>query len=77
MLDVLIDYLVYFKKANGSLTSKTFKIAKKKIGPKEKLLIEKKHPLKLMSTRTLHTGEHMIELQINGRSFGKKRFILM
>ena len=69
---LLLDYLIYFNKANGKLAPKTFKIAKKKVGPGEKITIEKNHPLKLMSTRTLYPGEHAVELQINGQTFGKK-----
>lgn len=74
---VLIDYIVHFKKANGTLAPKTFKIAKKTIAPKDKLKIQKSHPMRLMSTRTLYSGEHVVELQINGRSLGKKKFNLI
>lgn len=75
--DVLIDYIVHFKKANGTLAPKTHKIGKRKLEAKETLLIEKTHPMRLMSTRTLYSGEHHIELQINGQSLGKKKFMIL
>lgn len=74
--DLMIDYILYFQKANGDLAPKTHKIAKKSIGPKETLKLTKKHPLRLMTTRKLYTGEHQIELQINGQTFGKHSFTL-
>lgn len=74
---VLIDYVMYFKKANGTLAPKTFKISKVVLGSKERLVVEKSHPMRLMSTRTLYSGEHIVELQINGKSFGQQTFTLV
>ncbi|MDC1205576.1 DNA alkylation repair protein [Candidatus Pacebacteria bacterium] len=74
--NLMIDYVLSFKKANGSLAPKTFKIAKKKIKDKETMRIQKSHPLKLMTTRTLYSGEHTVSLQINGQSFGELTFEL-
>jgi 3-methyladenine DNA glycosylase AlkC len=73
---LMIDYVVHFRKANGELTTKTHKLAKKILSSKEVIKIEKKHPLKLMTTRKLYTGIHKIELQINGQSFGTEEFSL-
>lgn len=75
--DLLIDYLVYFKKANGQLSPKVFKLSKQELLSKEKMFCTKAHSFKLMSTRTLYTGEHILELQINGQPFGRKKFKLI
>jgi len=74
--NILLDYVIYFLKANGKLAPKTFKLGKIKLAPKSKLHINKNHPLRKMSTRTLYSGWHQIGLQINGQILGKKKFNL-
>lgn len=74
--NVMIDYIIYFNKANGKLAPKTYKLTKLTLDPGEIILMTKTHAIKLMSTRALYPGEHQIELQINGRGFGKKAFKL-
>lgn len=73
---LLLDYNLYFKKANGSQTAKTFKIAKTQIGPREVKTFQKKQLLRPMTTRVLYPGEHKIELQINGKKFPQQIFLL-
>ncbi len=74
--NILLDYVIYFLKANGKLAPKTFKLGKLKLEPKSKSLIKKSHSLKMMSTRTLYSGTHELVLQINGQTLGKKKFHL-
>ena len=45
--------------------------------PNEEILVTKEHPLRLMTTRTLYTGEHRIVLQVNGQILGMKTFWLL
>ncbi len=73
---VLIDYVIYFKKANGKLAPKVFKLSKITLAAFEARTLTKSHALKLMSTRTLYTGEHELEIQVNGVVFAKEGFIL-
>lgn len=73
---LLVDYHLYFRKANGSLAPKTFKIAKTTIKPGETLSFKKRQPLRPMTTRTLYPGEHRMELQINGQVQPKVSFTL-
>ena len=40
------------------------------------LKILKRHPMKLMTTRTLYAGTHSITLQVNGQDFGTLSFEL-
>jgi len=74
---LLVDYVLYWQKANGSLTPKTFKIKKLKLGPNAHVSFIKNQPLRLMSTRKLHPGVHQLELQINGQKYGKHTFDLV
>lgn len=75
--NLMIDYILFFRKSNGDLTPKTHKICKKQIVSNQNIVVEKKHPLRIMTTRKLYPGEHKLELQINGQKFGKKSFILL
>lgn len=73
---LLIDYLVHFKKANGTHSPKVFKLTNKKIAPGETIVFAKVHNLKPMTTRTLYSGAHLLEVQVNGQSFGTATFEL-
>lgn len=75
--NLMIDYILYHVKANGSLAPKAFKISKTKIKPKEQLSFKKKQLLRKMTTRKLYPGTHKIELQINGKRFGQHSFELV
>jgi 3-methyladenine DNA glycosylase AlkC len=64
---LLVDYNLYFQKANGTLSAKTFKITKTSIKPGETISFTKRQLLRPMTTRILHTGQHKLALQINGQ----------
>ena len=73
---LIIDYILYFKKANGSLKAKVFKISSKSFA-EGKVKIRKKHLLKKITTRQYYEGVQAIALQINGKVYApKKEFFL-
>lgn len=61
-----IDYIVHHSKANGSQTSKTFKLATATLAPGERLARTKEHSFRAITTRRYYPGPHAIELQVNG-----------
>lgn len=71
-----IDFVLHFRKARGSLASKVFKIAARTIEPGGAVDIAKSYSFRPRTTRTFHAGEHAIELQVNGRSYGRTGFLL-
>ncbi len=73
---LMIDYIIHFKKANGSHSPKVFKLAAKKLLPKSNLSIQKKHPLKKITTRKYYSGIHKLQIQINGKTFDPVAFEL-
>jgi 3-methyladenine DNA glycosylase AlkC len=75
-LNLMIDYVVYHLRANGTLSPKVFKLTKKAIQPGELLHIEKKHSLAPVTTRKYYPGEQAIEPKINGKLCGRVRFAL-
>ncbi len=72
-----LSYLIYFKKANGKLAAKVFDLGNKTLVPDGEIMFSKQHPLRLMSTRTLYTGEHRLEIQVNGKILVKENFELV
>lgn len=73
---LLVHYLIHFKKANGTQSPKVFLLGKKTLAPYETITLSKSHALKPMTTRVLHSGEHRLEIKINGTSFGDYTFLL-
>ncbi len=74
--NVMIDYVVYHKKANGTLTPKVFKWSQKPLSITNPIKIVKKHPIKKISTRQYYSGEHEIHLQVNGEVLARCQFHL-
>jgi 3-methyladenine DNA glycosylase AlkC len=74
--NLVIDYVVYHRRARGQLSPKVFKLAKRVVQPGETVRITRRHSLAPVTTRRYYPGEHWIEVQINGRSYGRTRFVL-
>ncbi|HEX2907277.1 MAG TPA: DNA alkylation repair protein [Phototrophicaceae bacterium] len=74
--NLVIDYVLYFKKANGSMAPKVFKLAQKQINPGETLYLEKGYRFEPMTTRKFYAGEHALSLKINGQEYEDQRFKL-
>lgn len=72
---LIVDYLIYFIKANGSLSPKVFKLKSLEIAPGEKIIISKRHPLKKITTMTFYKGKHEVSVQINGKIYAKAPWI--
>ncbi len=73
---LVIDFVVHYRKANGSLSGKVFKWKDLQLAPGEKALLKKKQTFVSRSVRKLYPGEHFLEIQISGVSFGKLGFVL-
>ncbi len=74
--NLVIDYVVYHMRANGSLTPKVFKLSKRTLRPGEVVRIEKRHSFAPVTTRRYYPGRHAIEPKINGRVFERVDFFL-
>ncbi len=73
---LVVDYVVHYVRANGKKSAKVFKLRSFELGGKEKIQIQKAHPLKQVTVRKHYPGLHEIDIQINGKKFGKLRFSL-
>jgi len=74
--NLMIDYVIHHMKANGKLAPKVFKLAKKKLKAHETLQLSKKHSFRAINTRTYYAGQHLLEIQINGKVCGQIGFEL-
>ena len=74
--NLVIDYVLHFRKANGKQSPKVFKLTKKTLQPGEKLRIQRQHRFALITTRVYYPGEQAIEIQINGQRYEHATFVL-
>lgn len=73
---LVIDYAIHYRKANGSTSKKVFKLKELELGPKAKASIRKRQRIVDFSTRKHHPGEHVVEVLVNGRSRAQAAFDL-
>jgi 3-methyladenine DNA glycosylase AlkC len=74
---IRLEYGVYYKKANGLLSKKVFKISEKTYLPAIAVLVTRKQSFRLITTKVFHTGEHQLSIIVNGEEKGVKSFILV
>ncbi len=74
---LIIDYVVYFLKANNKQSGKVFKWKKLIIEPGEALSMKKNHPIRPITTRRYYAGTQAVSLRINGKDFGFVEFELI
>ncbi len=71
---LIVDYVIYFMKANGKLSPKVFKLKNINLAAKQSVNINKKQSFKPISTRTFYAGAHQIAIQINGKEMARQDF---
>ena len=65
-----VDYIVHYQGVHGTKDGKVFKLKTCMLGS-EPTSITKRHAFKHVSIRTIHPGQHKIELQVNGVVVGR------
>lgn len=74
---LVIDYAIHYRKANGSTSKKVFNLKELELGPKATAKISKRQRFVDFSTRKHYAGDHMVEILVNGRSMTKAAFHLL
>jgi 3-methyladenine DNA glycosylase AlkC len=64
--ELLVDYAVYFIKANGEQKPKVFKLKRTTLAPRERARFESSVSFAPMTTRKHYPGIHRIDVLING-----------
>lgn len=73
---IRLEYGLYYRKANGQLTRKVFKISEKVFESGVSSQIIRKQSFRLITTRTFYPGEHELSIILNGQEKGVKSFVL-
>lgn len=73
---IVVDYVIYFRKASGKLSSKVFKLKNLTLLPGDRTRLLKKHSFKAITTRRYYPGEHQLAIQINGVEAARKPFFV-
>ncbi len=74
---LVVDYVVYFMKANGKLAPKVFKLKNIMLAAKEEITLGKRHSFKPITTRRYYPGIHHLAIQVNGKEVMRTDFMLM
>ena len=73
---LMIDYVVHHVKKGGMTNAKTWKGWQLTMGPLERRELQKKHSLKVVTTRRDYSGWHAVDLMINGKVVASAGFEL-
>jgi hypothetical protein len=73
---LVIDYCIHYYKKNG-LSPKVFKLKEIVLEPGQLVKINKKQIFKDFTTRKHYTGNHVLEIMVNGTIYGTQEFQLL
>lgn len=74
---LVIDYAIHYRKANGGTSKKVFKLKELELGPKITSKITKRQRFVDFSTRKHYAGEHIVEVLVNGTARTQASFVLI
>ncbi len=74
---LMIDYVLAFRRANGSLSEKTFKLTTAMLPAGGSLTIEREHSFRPITTRRYYPGVQTVSLQVNGMTTDAVQFELL
>lgn len=75
--NLMVDYVMHFRKANGKTAPKVFKLKQARLAAGESLTVTKKLAIRPISTRKYYPGRQRLEIQVNGRVLGGADFELV
>ncbi len=64
---LVVDYVIHHVKANGGRSPKVFKLKTFVLPASASVRLRKRHSLAPITTRTYYPGEHLLEVQVNGK----------
>ena len=75
--EVVLDYVVHHRKANGGLSPKVFKWKRVRLEKGKPLRLARRHPMRPITTRVYRDGPHRLEIVVNGTVVGAADFELI
>lgn len=73
---IVVDYAVYFQKANGRQSAKVFKLKNAELEPNKPQSFRKSISFKELTTRRYYPGEHAVAIHINGVEQLRQSFLV-
>lgn len=73
----VVDYVLHFKKSNGSLSPKVFKLKTGVLPPGQSLFFRKSCRIKPVTTRTYFSGTQKVSIKLNGVESKSRQFELL
>jgi len=73
---LVIDYIVHYVKKNGKTAPKVFKLKELVVQPGSCQTVSKTQTFENFTTRTHYSGEHQLEIMVNGVSMASATFEL-
>jgi 3-methyladenine DNA glycosylase AlkC len=74
---LVVDYLLHYRKKNGELSPKVFKLKELVLNGEAVCQISKSQVMRDFTTRKHHPGKHLLEIQVNGKIMASKSFTLV
>ncbi|MCV9961413.1 DNA alkylation repair protein [Pararhizobium sp. BT-229] len=74
---LMIDYAIHHRKANGSLAPKVFKWKSLTLDPGETVVMPRQHAIRAITTRQYYPGGHRLEVLVNGAVLADGEFQLV
>ena len=72
----VLDFAIHYMKSNGKMAAKTFKLKNMNVQKAETTTIDKQQWFRPISTRKYYSGQHRLEILLNGVSYGEIEFFL-
>ncbi|MEM1120028.1 MAG: hypothetical protein AAGJ18_06235 [Bacteroidota bacterium] len=73
---LMVDYVIYYQKDNGTLAPKVFKMTTKELAAEAALSFKKRQSFKVITTRKFYLGAHRLAIQVNGEELAELDFEL-
>ncbi len=68
---LVVDFVVHHVKSGGKTSAKVFKLCEQHLAARERVILQKKHTFRQITTRRYYPGPHRIEIQVNGQRHGE------
>ncbi len=71
---MVVDFALRLRKKNGEQRAKVFKWGTPQIAPGKSIKLQKRHPIRAVTTRTYYSGEQGVDVLVNGRPYAEMSF---
>ncbi len=72
-----LEYAMYYRKANNTLSKKVFKISERTVLPYDSIAVTRRQSFKAITTRVYYPGLHQVAVIVNGVEHQKQDFELL